>query len=218
LYELARQVQPWNTELFPAVVIGDPDLKPMDGWEFPQLKGAKGEAIAVAALINSQPLLGKQATEAAIRPRLRNARLLYFATHGVADAEASLDHSFLALAGENADQGMWTMRKIEETYYENTQLAVLSACQTGLGQIYAGGIMHLARTFQVSGVPRVVMSLWRVDDEATADLMLTFVRQLQKGDPNVMPSEALRRAMVEVKGRRPAPRQWASFVLFGTPR
>ncbi|MCU1267898.1 MAG: hypothetical protein JWM21_4216 [Acidobacteria bacterium] len=218
LYELARNVQPWKVGLLPAVIVGDPDLKSMDGWEFPELKGAKGEATAVAELIKTKALLGKEATLSAISPQLREARLLYFATHGVADAEASLDHSFLALAAKQGDEGMWTMRKIEETYYENTQLAVLSACQTGLGQVYDGGIMHLARTFQVSGVPRVVMSLWRVDDEATADLMVSFIRQLQKGDPNVMPAEALRRAMVEVKGRRPEPRQWASFVLFGTPR
>jgi hypothetical protein len=217
LYELAREVEPWKAELLPAVVVGDPDLS-ISGWEFPELKGAKDEARAVATLIKTQPLLGKEATVETIFPRLRGAKLLYFATHGVADAGASLDQSFLALSAQRAGGGKWTMREIEETYYEKTQLAVLSACQTGLGQVYDGGIMHLARTFQVSGVPRVVMSLWRVDDEATADLMVTFIRRLQKGDPNVMPAEALRRAMIEVKGRRPEPRQWASFVLFGTPR
>ena len=218
LYELARHVQPWTPELLPAVIVGDPDLKSIEGWDFPKLTGAKEEAKAVGKLINAQPLIGKDATIDTVLTRLPGAKLLYFATHGVADPETSLDESFLALGGNQPGKGKWTMREIESTSYEHTQLAVLSACQTGLGQVYDGGIMHLARTFQVSGVPRVVMSLWRVDDEATADLMITFMRQLQNPDPAVMPAEALRRAMVEVKRRRPEPRRWASFVLFGTPR
>jgi hypothetical protein len=218
LYELARQVRPWTHALLPAVIVGDPDLKSIEGWDFPKLTGAKEEAKAVGKLINAQPLIGKEATIDTVLGRLSGAKLLYFATHGVADPEASLDESFLALGGNQRGKGKWTMREIESRTYEATQLAVLSACQTGLGQVYDGGIMHLARTFQVSGVPRVVMSLWRVDDEATADLMITFMRQLQNPDPAVMPAEALRRAMVEVKLRRPEPRRWASFVLFGTPR
>jgi CHAT domain-containing protein len=62
------------------------------------------------------------------------------------------------------------------------------------------------------------MSLWRVDDDATSDLMQSFIRHLQSNDPNMMPAEALRQSMMEVKKRRPQPMQWASFVLFGTPR
>lgn len=218
LYELAREVRPWKHELLPAVIVGDPDLTSIKGWTFPVLNGAKEEAKAVAELIKTKPLIGQDATIETVLARLQGAKLLYFATHGVADVEASLDESFLALGSKHAGQGKWTMRQIENRYYDETELAVLSACQTGLGQIYDGGIMHLARTFQVAGVPRVVMSLWRVDDEATADLMITFVRHLQDPKSNVMPAEALRRAMIEVKGRRPEPQRWASFVLFGTPR
>ncbi len=218
LYELVRQVRPWKHELLPAVIVGDPDLRSIQGWEFPVLTGAKKEAKAVAELIKTKPLIGKDATIETVLSRVQGAKLLYFATHGVADVEASLDESFLALGGKQPGQGKWTMREIEARYYDETELAVLSACQTGLGQVYDGGIMHLARTFQVSGVPRVVMSLWRVDDEATADLMITFVRHLQDPSSNLIPAEALRRAMIEVKSRRPEPRRWASFVLFGTPR
>jgi CHAT domain-containing protein len=218
LYELVREVRPWKHELLPAVIVGDPDLTSIKGWEFPTLTGAKKEANAVAELLKTQPLIGKDANMETVLSKVQGAKLLYFATHGVADSEASVDNSFLALGSQRPGYGMWTMRQIEARYYDETELAVLSACQTGLGQVYDGGIMHLARTFQVSGVPRVVMSLWRVDDEATADLMITFMRHLQDTSSNVIPAEALRRAMIEVKGRRPEPRRWASFVLFGTPR
>jgi CHAT domain-containing protein len=219
LYELARNIDHWTPKFLPAVVVGNPTLSSIKGWDFPDLMGAQKEALTVARLINdSQPLIGTSATKAAVFARAGNAVLLYFATHGVADAAASLDNSFLALAPQQNDEGAWTMREIEQNSYSRTQLAVLSACQTGLGQVYDGGIMHLARTFKVAGVPRVVMSLWRVDDDATSDLMQSFIRHLQSNEPNIMPAEALRRAMVEVKKRRPKPMQWASFVLFGTPR
>jgi len=219
LYELARNVDHWTPKFLPAVVVGNPKLSSIKGWDFPDLSGAQKEALRVARLINDpQPLIGASATKDAVVTRAGAAVLLYFATHGVADAEASLDNSFLALASKQNDEGAWTMREIEQNSYSRAQLAVLSACQTGLGQVYSGGIMHLARTFQVAGVPRVVMSLWRVDDDATSDLMQSFIRHLQSNEPDIMPVEALRRAMIEVKGRRPKPMQWASFVLFGTPR
>jgi len=218
LYELAREVKPWTPDFLPAVVVGNPDLKSISDWEFPDLKGADEEARVIADLIKSRPLVGAQATKDAVLDAVGTAKFLYFATHGVADSEASLDGSFLALASNRAGDGKWTMREIERRYYGRTHLAVLSACQTGLGQVYDGGIMHLARTFQVSGVPRVVMSLWRVDDGATADLMISFIKQLQTRDNDMMPAEALRRAMVETKKRRPEPREWAPFVLFGIPR
>jgi len=219
LYELARNVDHWTPKFLPAVVVGNPKLSSIKGWDFPDLSGAQKEALRVARLINDpQPLIGASATKDAVVTRAGAAVLLYFATHGVADAEASLDNSFLALASKQNDEGAWTMREIEQNSYSRAQLAVLSACQTGLGQVYSGGIMHLARTFQVAGVPRVVMSLWRVDDDATSDLMQSFIRHLQSNEPDMMPAEALRRAMIEVKGRRPKPMQWASFVLFGTPR
>ncbi|MBA3766613.1 MAG: CHAT domain-containing protein, partial [Acidobacteria bacterium] len=87
-------------------------------------------------------------------------------------------------------------------------------CQTGLGKVHDAGVIGLSRAFQIAGVPRVVMSLWSVNDKATAELMKSFVKYLQTH----MPSEALRLAMLDVRKRRPEPSQWASFVLFGTPR
>jgi CHAT domain-containing protein len=58
------------------------------------------------------------------------------------------------------------------------------------------------------------MSLWSVDDLATSELMQAFIKHLE----NDIPAEALREAMLEVRKQYPAPSQWASFVLFGTPR
>jgi CHAT domain-containing protein len=94
------------------------------------------------------------------------------------------------------------------------QIAILSACQTGLGKTHDAGVIGLSRAFQIAGVPRVVMSLWSVNDRATAALMKSFVKNLRSN----VPSEALRLAMLDVRKQRPALSQWASFVLFGIPR
>ena len=75
------------------------------------------------------------------------------------------------------------------------------------------GIIGLARSFQLAGVPRVIMSLWSVDDGATAELMQAFSDYL----PALPPAEALRKAMLRVRVKRPNPLEWVPFVLFGTP-
>jgi CHAT domain-containing protein len=110
-------------------------------------------------------------------------------------------------------ESLWTAREIQQTRL-SARLAVLSACQTGLGKAHDAGIIGLARAFQLAGVPRVVMSLWSVYDDATAELMQAFARHLRAHAP----AEALRQAMLEVKRHRPDPTEWASFVIFGTPQ
>jgi CHAT domain-containing protein len=92
-------------------------------------------------------------------------------------------------------------------------LAVLSACQTGLGAAHEGGVIGLSRAFQVAGVPSVVMSLWSVDDAATAFLMGHFTRELGAVPPDL----ALHRAMKKTRERFPQPDQWGAFVHFGWP-
>jgi CHAT domain-containing protein len=117
------------------------------------------------------------------------------------------------LSAERFEQGWWTAREIQSTRLR-AEIAVLSACQTGLGRAHDAGIIGLSRAFQIAGVPLVVMSLWSVDDQATSQLMQAFVKHLE----TQFPSEALRQAMLEVKQDYSEPSKWASFVIFGTPR
>jgi CHAT domain-containing protein len=96
---------------------------------------------------------------------------------------------------------------------EKTRLVVLSACETGLGTSMAGeGMYGLQRAFQLAGARNIMMSLWKVDDEATSRLMAAFYRHyLQKGDAQ----ESLRLAQVEIRKSHPHPYYWASFVVLG---
>ena len=81
-------------------------------------------------------------------------------------------------SADRFEQGWWTVKEVQETRIRETEIAILSACQTGLGKVHDAGIIGLARAFQIAGVPRVVMSLWSVDDAATSELMQAFIKHL----------------------------------------
>lgn len=208
----AQSAQLWGSTFEAPLVVGNPVPLKDPYWVFESLPGAQSEAQVVAKLLKTQPLLTKAATKEEVVARAKHADLLYFATHGVADGSDPLKESFLAFASSDKGSGRWTMREIESDPLA-ARLTVLSACATGLGPKYEAGIMHLARTFQVAGVPRVIMSLWNVDDEATAELMPLFIEYLK----TERPAEALRRAMLKIRETHPAPLHWAAFTLFGAP-
>jgi CHAT domain-containing protein len=195
------------------LIVGNPYLAESADWSVPSLPGAEEEAQAVAKLMKASPLLGREATKTEILSRVENASLLYFATHGVASMSNPLSGGFLMLSANKFEEGWWTAKEIQNTRLR-AELAVLSACQTGLGQAHDAGIIGLARAFQIAGVPRIVMSLWSVDDQATSKLMQAFVKYLE----TQIPSEALRQAMLEVRQDYSELSKWASFVMFGTPR
>ena len=102
LLELSSQARPGRNESEAGrIVIGDPDPSQDRRWNFPPLAGARSEAVAVAALVGEQPLLGQEATMAHVLDRLkanRNTSLIYFATPALSDPVNPMDGSFLALA------------------------------------------------------------------------------------------------------------------------
>lgn len=192
------------------LIIGDPLYPTTSNWIFPQLPGAAAEAEAVASSLGAPWFTGRDATRALVRGRIADATLIYIATHGIASATDAMDGSFLQLA-DDAAGGRWTAREIQSRRVQ-ARLAVLSACQTGLGMAHDGGIIGVARSFLNAGSSQVVMSLWNVDDAATERLMLALMAALREHSP----PEALRQAMLQERGRRGArPALWASFTILG---
>jgi CHAT domain-containing protein len=119
--------------------------------------------------------------------------------------------SGLVLAGANlprpkdefgvpqGDGGILTAEAIATLPLDHLELAVLSACETGLGDGAGGeGVFGLQRAFHIAGARNVVASLWKVDDQATAMLMQLFYRNLWQGRPSVAPLVALRQAQLEL--------------------
>ncbi len=193
--------------LGPALVVGDPDGSGDPDWDFPPLPGARAESQDIAVLYSVKPLTGREATLPAVVDGLAlRPRLIYFAAHGIADPGDPLTGSFIKLSGGRLDA---------LTIQRMTLPAVpvfLSACQTGLGLAHDGGIIGLARAFDIAGAGPVLMSLWNIDDAATRSIMTATVRNLE-GHP--LP-EALRLAVVAFRRAHPAqPELWAAFSVFG---
>jgi CHAT domain-containing protein len=156
----------------------------------------------------------------AMSPALKQFGIVHFATHGlVNDNHPELSGIVLSLVNERGqpEDGYLSLRDIYNLDLP-VDLVVLSACRTGIGkQVRGEGLIGLTRGFMYAGTPRVVASLWRVDDEATAELMKRFYRYML-GSEKMSAAAALRRAKIEMMNaseRWRAPYYWAGFVLQG---
>lgn len=221
LFDVDQMIAPWSGRgaFSNPLIVGDPAVPPDPRWRVARLPGAQVEANALAAQLGAAALIGEQATKARIAPAMGSASVIYFAAHGISNPEEPLTGGFLMLAGMDPVSAYLTAGEVTRSRLR-AQLAVLSACQSGLGMIHDGGVIGLARSFQKAGVPRVVMSLWSVSDEATVTLMSSFNRHVM----TMTPAAALRQAMLEARATltsedgEDVPALWAPFVLFGTPR
>ncbi|MHC5010038.1 MAG: CHAT domain-containing tetratricopeptide repeat protein [Planctomycetota bacterium] len=182
------------------------------------LPATRAEALAVGDVV----LLGEEASEIALRrelPQVRRWRAVHLACHGLVDIE-NPTLSALALTRRDEEDGFLTALEVLRMEIP-TDLAVLSACRTARGRIVRGeGIVGLARAFMYAGSPRVLCSLWKVDDEATRALMERFY-ELWKPQAENGPSaaEALRDAQAHVRSQDgwEHPYYWAAWVIWGLP-
>lgn len=215
------------------LIVGNP-VMPTE--ELSRLPGAQAEAEDIAELWGSQPVIGQAATERFIKQNISTPRILHLATHGLLDftvpeneAPDSLPvgidilaptspGSFerilpgaLAFTPGNGEDGFLTAAEIFAMNL-SAELVVLSACDTGRGEITGEGIIGLSRSFIAAGTPSLVVSLWTVPDAPTADLMVEFHRQIQQGQDK---AQALRQAMLITLEKHPNPLNWAGFTLIG---
>ncbi|MDF5721778.1 MAG: CHAT domain-containing protein [Rhizonema sp. PD37] len=210
---------------------------------FPQLTNTKEEAEKVKAIFPDATLkLGQDATETAIK-QLTAPSILHLATHGfflpdtevklvndefgrqpkVLNLENPLLRSGLALAGANnrtqasadANDGILTALEVAGLDLRGTQLVVLSACETGLGDVKVGdGLYGLRRALVIAGSQSQVLSLWKVSDDGTKELMVKYYQGLKAGKGR---HEALQDAQLEMLSnpKYQHPYYWASFVASG---
>ncbi len=141
------------------------------------------------------------------------------------EEEISLSHSFLVMSGGNAlihrdsisvdnEDGILTALEISHLDFTNLDLVVLSACETALGRIDSEGVYGLQRGFKKAGANTIVMSLDKVDDEATRILMVEFYRNLMNGKTK---HQSLQDAQQYLRkfdnGKYDDPKYWASFIM-----
>ena len=191
-----------------ALVLGNPDRS---------LDFAQQEAEAVAALLGTAAHTQEEASKPRFLQRAGQVDVVHVAAHGVFNAANPLA-SRLELAPPG-DAGHLTAADILTLQLPETDLVVLSACQTGLGELSRGDdIVGLSRAFLATGAPSVITTLWSVEDAATSDLMTSFYRHLKNPDMDL--AEALRASQLEISQTpdRSAPYFWAGFLLSGDPK
>jgi CHAT domain-containing protein len=193
------------------VVVGDPKMPIVEGIALIPLPGARQEAINIAQIFQTQPLLGEQATKSTVLQQIKTAKILHLATHGLLDNVRDDMPGSIALAPSGQDNGLLSSGEIFDLKL-NLDLVVLSACDTGRGKLTGDGVVGLSRSFFAAGTSSVLVSLWAVNDGSTNALMSEFYRQLQT-EPNK--SKALRQAMLKTRERHPNPIDWAAFTLIG---
>ncbi len=209
---------------------------------FVELPATKTEVENIAGLMQSngwqvESLLGENALEESIKA-LQKPRVLHIATHGFFQPDTTkgsnpLIHSGLLLTGANktlsgekddkVDDGILTAYEAMNLNLDNTDLVVLSACETGLGEIKNGeGVYGLQRAFKVAGAKSIIMSLWKVSDQATQELMVSFYKNwLGSASENTRLSgrmnkrSAFLKAQKELKAKYQNPYYWGAFVIVG---
>jgi CHAT domain-containing protein/Tfp pilus assembly protein PilF len=190
---------------------------------FGRLLNTRREAAAILALVPErkrlQALDFKASRTTALRPELGEYRIVHFATHGLLNnIHPELSGIVLSLVDEAGQQQDGFLR-LQDIYNLKLQaeLVVLSACQTGLGKEIKGeGLIGLTRGFMYAGAPRIVASLWKVDDRATSELMKRFYQGLL-GPEALSAAGALRQTQLYMWKQKQwrAPYYWAAFVLQG---
>jgi CHAT domain-containing protein/tetratricopeptide (TPR) repeat protein len=188
----------------------------------PRLEATRQEAAAILALApegTTLEAIGFEATRsAAMGPELARYRVLHFATHGVANIESPAMSGILLSMYDDRGQAQDGFLRVRDIYDLDldADLVVLSACNTALGkQIRGEGTVGIVRAFMYAGAERVVATLWKVDDEATRELMSRFYREMFEEQRS--PSAALRSAQLAMWRETPwrSPFFWAAFVLQG---
>jgi CHAT domain-containing protein len=225
---LSRETAPGaSTPRRPMAVraVGSADGAPRDAdglgpQVLPRLMGSRREALSISRLTSEADVaLGFQASKArALDPGVKEYRIVHFATHAIVDNDhPDLSGIALSLFNERGEPRDGFVR-LHDVYNMKlpVDLVVLSGCSSAMGKPIAGeGLISLLRGFMYAGTRRVVASLWKVDDEATSELMTTFYRGVWKD--GLTPSAALRAAQLELMSQRRwrSPFYWGAFVLSG---
>jgi CHAT domain-containing protein len=195
------------------------------GWRSSILWFAENEADSIEKIYPRTKVYRRnKATKGVFEQEAQNHQLLHFATHAFVDTVfAAFSGLVLATTDDTLDDGLLMGYEIADLYLD-ADLVTLSACETGRGEKVAGeGVLGLPRLFLGAGAKQVLMTLWKVDDKFTSELMPKFYDNYLNG--KLSKAEALSFAKRDIL-RKPVkqngvyyehPFYWASFTLYGDP-
>ena len=217
---LSDEVMAYNNQLYAKRDLSAPQeesQRQLHGYYAGPLKGTQKEVDAIAPILKSQKIAVTiysdfSACEESVKGLSgMKQNILHFATHGMyvdtLTTNDPLDRCLLTFAGANRalignkvpegmEDGILTAKEISVLDFREADIVVMSACETGLGDVSGEGVFGLQRAFKMAGAQTILMALWRVDDKATQMLMTAFYRYYSKG---ISKREAFRKAQQEVR-------------------
>ena len=176
-----------------------------------ELSSTSDEVKEIESLLEGDLFTREAASKENFLKNNQNYSILHLAMHGEINQNNSSYNKLLFADGDLTSSEIYTSRS-------HANLAVLSACSTGFGQLEKGeGVMSMARAFHFSGIPAVIMSLWKIPDFETKTVMVYFYKHLKKGKSK---SEALRMAKLDYLRKTTDknlkhPYYWSGFVISG---
>ncbi len=175
------------------------------------------EVKRVNEIYKGQLFIGEEATEANFKANAHNFNILHFAMHTLVNDENPMNSKLVfTLNNDTVEDGFLNTYEIYNLDL-NAELAVLSACKTGVGKLSKGeGIMSLARGFLYAGVPGIVMTLWEVEDISSANVITGFYENLKKGlNKDVALRESKLSYLESANPLQSHPYFWAAYVQIG---
>ena len=200
-----------------ALLVGDPWVQEVVYGKKPleQLEWAEKEVQMIGEILQTEPLVGKQATKDEVLTRISSVALVHIAAHGnMETGEIALTpNTTRSFPIPDKEDYLLTMKDVLKAQIR-ARLVVLSCCHSARGEIKSEGVVGIARAFLGAGARSVLVSLWAINDEATMEFMKIFYRQLVD---RRSASEALNEAMKSMRksDRFSAVKYWAPFVLIG---
>ncbi len=222
------------------VLLGDPDFGVSIGTSnlrSGELKRLPGSGVEVQKIDNVLKInnwssilyTGKSSSEEAVKS-VRDVKILHIATHGFFKADTDSKKKDNATTGsdnpllrsglylapglkDSGEDGVLTAYEAMNLSLDNTELVVLSACETGLGETKNGeGVYGIQRAFRVAGARSIIISLWKVDDSATQKLMTMFYEEwLLSGNKR----QAFTAAQNKLRKEYKDPQYWGAFIIVG---
>ena len=196
-----------------ALLVGDPWVQEVTTLE--QLEWAEKEVQMIGEILQTEPLIGKQATKDEVLRRISSVALVHIAAHGKMETGeiALAPNTTRSSVNPAREDYLLTMKDVLKAQIR-ARLVVLSCCHSARGEVKSEGVVGIARAFLGAGARSVLVSLWAIDDEATMEFMKFFYRQLVDGGSA---SEALNEAMKSMRksDHFSAVKYWAPFVLIG---
>ena len=200
-----------------ALLVGDPWVQEVvyEGMTPEQLEWAEKEVQMIGEILQTEPLVGKQATKDEVLARISSVALVHIAAHGKMETGeiALAPNTTRSSVNPAREDYLLTMKDVLKAQIR-ARLVVLSCCHSARGEVKSEGVVGIARAFLGAGARSVLVSLWAIDDEATMEFMKVFYQHLVHGRSA---SEALNKAMKSMResDRFSAVKYWAPFVLIG---